>query len=387
MSVEEMRPPPKSAAPGQYLGFSLQQLRLCYHLLLVPNGASVSLEYVDDVAVHLADGSLVLEQSKSALSSNPVSDHAVDLWKSFANWADCCVGGIDPTITNFVLYVTPDRTGSFVKELHAAQSSKEVATVLAKVKTLVNPKTPNGGWAQHVTRFIEAGDSVCSQIIKNFSLVTESDPLESIKKQLRAVLPPETLDDFCSIAIGMARDRADSLIRQGMLAVIPVEEFRSQFRAFVQKHNLAGLLTSKAPVPPTGVITALVDTAPTFVLQLEAVEASPEMLVTAVCDYLRSESDKVEWANDGIILADSLNELDAKLIRQHTILRDEIEDTGASQTEEQRGRALYRACTRTQLPLDGRDLPSHFISGVFNYLADLRKLGWHPQYKKLFPIN
>ncbi|EIG60677.1 hypothetical protein [Bradyrhizobium sp. WSM1253] len=39
----------KHAAPGPYLGFSLQQVRLCYHLLTCPSGAQVSLELLDDV--------------------------------------------------------------------------------------------------------------------------------------------------------------------------------------------------------------------------------------------------------------------------------------------------------------------------------------------------
>ena len=51
----------KHAAAGPYLGFALQPVRLCYHLLSSPRGSSVSLEYVDDVAVHYADGTLLLE--------------------------------------------------------------------------------------------------------------------------------------------------------------------------------------------------------------------------------------------------------------------------------------------------------------------------------------
>ena len=35
--------PPKHAAPGQYLGFALQPVRLCFHLLTCEPGAKVSL--------------------------------------------------------------------------------------------------------------------------------------------------------------------------------------------------------------------------------------------------------------------------------------------------------------------------------------------------------
>ena len=48
---------------------ALQPVRFCFHLLNSPKGANVSLEHLDDVAVHYADGSLMLEQTTSALKS------------------------------------------------------------------------------------------------------------------------------------------------------------------------------------------------------------------------------------------------------------------------------------------------------------------------------
>lgn len=78
----------KHAAAGPYLGFALQPVRMCYHLLSCPRDASVSLEYLDDVAVHYADGTLLLEQCKSALTHNPISDWSDDLWKTVVNWLE-----------------------------------------------------------------------------------------------------------------------------------------------------------------------------------------------------------------------------------------------------------------------------------------------------------
>jgi hypothetical protein len=72
----------KHNAPGQYLGFALQPLRMFYHLLTAPKEAWVSLELVDDIAVHYANGDMLAEQTKSALSHNPLSNWAIDLWKT-----------------------------------------------------------------------------------------------------------------------------------------------------------------------------------------------------------------------------------------------------------------------------------------------------------------
>ena len=113
---------PKHAAPGQYLGFALQPVRLCYHLLSCEPGAKVSLEYLDDVAIHHADGHHSLEQTKSATKTNPVSDFAEDLWKTIANWLDLVADGfVKPSETAFRLYVTPKKTGPWAEALSAKQ--------------------------------------------------------------------------------------------------------------------------------------------------------------------------------------------------------------------------------------------------------------------------
>jgi hypothetical protein len=126
----------KSSAPGQYLGFSLQPVRLCVHLLSCPPESSVSIEHADDIAVHNADGSQVLEQAKSALSHNPVSDWANDLWKTFANWIeDIEAGLIDPSRTKFRLYVTPIWTGNLVQKLSNAKT-QEAADLVTEVVPL-----------------------------------------------------------------------------------------------------------------------------------------------------------------------------------------------------------------------------------------------------------
>lgn len=386
MSLLELEKPLKTTAAGQYLGYSLQQLRLCHHLLKTPDGNTVSLEYVDDVAVHRSDGTLLLEQSKSALTGNPAADRAEDLWKTFANWADLCAAGtVDAKTTDFRLYVTPVKTGLLVGQLHAAAAAESVAAALLKIKKLVDAKKPEVGCAPQVTRFLKVGDVICSLIIQRFQLVTEADPVESVREYVRAGVPTEAQEDLTAAAVGMARDRVDKLIRENQPTVMSATNFRRQFQSFARRSNLTNLLSSKAPEPSGGAIQALVNMAPTFVRQLQVINASSDMMVTAVSDYLRTTIDKVLWADEGVIVEESLGDLDAQLVRQHTIVRDEIEDTQASSDEPARGRALYRRCAATELPLDGQALPNHFVAGAYNCLADARRLGWHPSYQTLFP--
>jgi hypothetical protein len=390
MSVQDSgvlaQKPSKASAAGQYLGYSLQQLRLCHHLLRVADGDSVALEHLDDISVHRSNGTVLLEQCKSALKGNPAADRSEELWKAFANWADLCVAErVDPTTTTFRLYITPERVGELIGLIHAATNLDAVNAVLTKIKHLVNRKRPDVGCTPQVLRFLEAGDDICRAIIQHFQLLTDADALESVREYVRVGLPGEAVDDFVSAAIGMARDRVDKLIREGSPPVVSATTFRRAFQAFSRRNNLNNLLPSKTPPPPPHAIEAVVETAPIFVRQLQAIDASEDMLVGAVSDYLRTTGDKVLWADEGRIVEESLVELDGQLLRQHKIDRDEIEDTLSAVDERGRGRALYRKSSATELPLAGQPLPSHFVAGAYNCLADDRRLGWHPHYELLFP--
>lgn len=55
-------------------------------LLEAGEGSRCSLEVLDDVAEQTTAGTTKLGQSKSALTTNPVADRAIPLWKTLFNW-------------------------------------------------------------------------------------------------------------------------------------------------------------------------------------------------------------------------------------------------------------------------------------------------------------
>lgn len=377
---------PKTSVPGQYLGYALQPVRLCFHLFDAPLDTEVSMEHLDDVAIHYADGSHLLEQTKSALSGNPASDRSVELWKAMANWADLCVAGtVSASSTRFRYYVTPSAGGTLIERLHNAKDQAAVGPLLKEIASAKIMGKPDSGAYPHIARFLAAGEDICGAIITAFEFAVEIDPLDAIRGKLAVLLPPGLLDDFVKAAIGFAKSTVDQLIRDKSLPILSPGDFRARFRAFVVKHNLAGLLEPTTGAPSTDEIADVIDGAPLFVRQLAAVDASQDLLVTAVSDWLRTTADKIAWAAAGSIVEGSLDELDTSLERHHTLVADEIADTHAGESPEVRGRKIYRRCTALQMPLEGRALPMHFIPGAFNCLADVRRIGWHPDHKTLFP--
>ncbi|CAN7424021.1 ABC-three component system protein [Mesorhizobium caraganae] len=385
MSLDEY-PKLKTSVPGQYLGYGLQPVRLCFYLMSEEVGRKVSLEHLDDVAIHYASGKLILEQSKSALSGNPASNRSVELWKAMSNWATL-PQSLVTAATVFRYYVTPLKNGELVHELNDAKDFGKAAALLKKFKTKTFQGKPGIGIEPFVAKFLAAGDEICLSVIERFELLSEDDPLAAIRGKLIATLPEENLDRFCAAAVGMAKAEAESLIRKGQAPLIEAGAFRRRLRAFIRKYDFSNLLVSTTGAPAEQVIGDILARQPTFVRQLAAVEASTTLMTTAVSDFLRTTADKVNWADAGSIVDNSLDDLDQSLIRHHSLTSDELADTHAHLEWPLRGRYLYRRCTELQMPLEGRALPSYFVAGEYNCLADDRRLGWHPDYQSLFPAG
>lgn len=77
-----------ATAARQALGYSLQYTRFTAMLLETGEGTICSLEVLDDIAEQTTAGKTKLGQSKSALTTNPVADRAIPLWKALFNWLE-----------------------------------------------------------------------------------------------------------------------------------------------------------------------------------------------------------------------------------------------------------------------------------------------------------
>lgn len=378
----------KHAAPGQYLGFALQPVRLCFNLLTCPKSAKVSLEHLDDVAVHHADGSVLLEQTKSALSQNPVSDWAVDFWKSLANWLNSeASGAIVVATTQFRLYVTPSKTGSFAKSLSEALTPTQVEAITTKIRKALEKiekqeKSPT--CIPYLKIFLDSTADKRFAIVSRFELIScDADPVDPIRLLLTPTVQPGLVDSLCQFAIGRAKEMADLLIRTGKPAILDGDGFKADFRNFVQKNNLPGLLAPLTPIPTEGAIVDLLSTRPTFVRQLDLIRVTEDERVRAVSDFLRSSADKSSWAEAGLVFKRGLQDWDDELVRRHGLVCGEVSDLHSEKLAEVRGRIVYRQSAQMQPPLDGQSVPGHFVHGCLNSLADSKALGWHPEYKSL----
>lgn len=380
-----LTPSVKHSAPGQYLGFALQPVRMFFYLLSGPPGAIVSLEHLDDVAIHFSDGNVLVEQAKSALSHNPLSDWSTDLWKTIANWIKAVRSGdLDVQRTVFRMYVTPTNKGNFSDILHISSSAEEVKALKENIEKKLAAKTKTPKCLEHLKVFLDASDAERYELVRRIEIVSiDHDPLDALRSLMAPTIPSHLIDVICEAGIGMAKERADRLIRRRLPACVGLDEFRKEFHAFIQKNNMSGYLGSVTPSPDSSAVDVTFMGRPDFVRQLEFIEASDEQQITAVSDYLRTSATKALWAESGMVFAGSFTDWEADLIRRHSSIKSEVNDLLSEKTEVIRGRTVYNRCSTIQPPLDGKVVPGFFTHGSLNVLADDQILGWHPRYLDL----
>lgn len=384
-------------APGQYLGYSLQQTLFLSLLLQAQKGDTVSLEVFEDVGVERKSGERVAAQAKSALDGNPVSDRSVGLWKTFSNWIDAVKEGtLQPKTTTFWIYVAQSKSGEIVESFSNANSedSARNAMTTAKEKLWGSPPkyTDRASVAETIRDYVQGvfdNEDIAYQIVHRFTLVTARgysfDTIKGLMEKL--FVPGEILDDVIAHALGWIKIQTDAQLERKRPAVIKYEDFHAELTTYIRKAYRQQMLVSFAPAPKQHDIAVHSRTLHTYILQLELIESDDEDKLRAISDYLWAASDRTRWGSMGLVNETSFTEFEDDLKRTWKNLDKKGRLLHSSLGDVAKGALLYSECGNYKGRLEGLEVPSHFTPGSFHALADELDVGWHPDYKnKIKPL-
>lgn len=377
----------KHSAAGQYLGYSLQPVRLCFHLMTGGENDEASIESIEDVALHRADGTVLLEQTKSALTGNPLSDWSEDFWKTLANWIYTLEQGtVSLDKAEFRLYVTPvKRPGKFAEAMAAAKTVEDAKAVIKQVETQLSKLASPPSSDKYVTQFLSASPEIREGLVIRFGVVIEQDPTTALQERLKQAVDEPTAEAIIKSAIGHAKEDADTLLRAKKTAQLRCGPFQAWLRSFIRTNNIPGYLAALGPAPPEDAIAELLARDPVFIQQLSLIEASHDNKLRAVRDFLRASATKTEWGDRGLVFKENLAAWDDDLLRHHAAAKSEADAVHTALAAEKRGSFVYARCLSANPPLDGQTVPPFFVHGSFNALSERRQLGWHPDYLQLLP--
>jgi len=382
-TAQRQSPALKSSRPGSYLGYSLQSTRMCLHLCQAPRGSFIALEVLDDVDVIYADGTAMVEQSKSGIATNPIANFAKDLWKTFSNWIDAVeAGAIDLKKTRFRLYVLQKKEGVFAHDLHFAHTKAQVERVLGEIRQAYLSELPEG-CKPYIENFLAYDPEKLLILITAFELETGNDQLvEGIKDHLSLSVPDDVLDDTCRAAIGWVKNSSDELIRAGQLPVLARSQFSDWMSIYNSRFSFNHLLKYTLPPPTAEEIEQGRPHALTLMRQLELIEMEQDS-GDAMSDYLQSKTNKVRWGERGLVYEPEFDDFKKRLVKKWQLFDKEIRLQHSSVADIDKGQLLHMRCMNANAKLNDVDSPEFFIRGTYHDFSNRKDIGWHPQFSDL----
>lgn len=384
-------PRPRSVqVPGQFLGYSLQPLRVLQILLDAPPGTFVSLEVFEDVGLTQTDRAILASQVKSGLVKNPLTDKSVELWKTLANWCDAAAKGqVDPSKTIFEIYLARPRRGTLATLLHDAQTSEDARRAIAAARkrfpSAARLKTSATEAATYAVRVFRTDEPTLISLIQGFRITTaERDPLVDLRSRVSAKwVRPESLDLVIQHAHGWIKEHLDRLLLDRKPAVISTDEFNAEMQAFLPRCDFRTMVMGMAGLPsPEQVASQRIRM---YVRQLEMIELDDETTLQAINEYLRAAITRTKLSEAGIVHDDSFSEYEEALIafwrnkqRQNSLMFRQ-------HRPEELGQLLLSDCSLHQQRLQGLEVPAYFTPGSYHALSDDLTIGWHPEYKTKLP--
>jgi hypothetical protein len=383
-----------SHAIPAYAGFAAQPTRMALLLLQANPGATVSLELFDDVAVETPDGTVVATQMKSGMKKNPVSDRAVELWKTFANWVrQVRAGELDSTRTVFELYVRKDFAGALVRKFAAAKTKESVAQAFADARCALWGDPPQYLKKPHVAHELqphleevfgtEAGARAFRAIIERFQFtVSKATPTEALHGHVANFMAVESaaVEKVVCFFQGWVKQETDRQIdatgrAPAIARDVAWKEFTTFYNSIVSGGNLPDVADQPKP-EDYGQLLGL-----PFVRQLGLIKLATESQRYAMTCYFRAASARTRWVDHDLVRKESLTELEGSLAQAHRDLSEKV--YAMAHAEELKGRLLLAECNQHRCPLEGKDTPGYFIPGCFHSLADRLLVGWHPRFSEL----
>jgi hypothetical protein len=377
--------------PKQYFGYSLQCTECVSLLLDSAPGSVISLEVFEDAGATSYDGKVKAVQTKAGGSSNPVSDGAVDLWKTFRNWIDQVnAGKLIPSQTEFEIFVNSRAKGKFCADMSEAKTPAAASAVVLSVRRrFLDTKgeikaSVSADLAKQLSVVLDtANEKHLTAIIRAFTYRNGSGRLyqDLMVRMAKTLVLESVADRVLLYALGWTKKRMDELIEASMPANISVDEFRSELATFYTLFTTQAYLPSLSAIPSPDDIST--HRSHRYVMQLEIIEASEEDMTTAVIDFLMAKANAIEYARRNLINGTSFADFDATLQGTWKNRKKALELEANCKNNVHFGQRLANDCLGRAATLQGLVVPHNFTSGCYHSLANDLAIGWHPEYNKL----
>lgn len=365
----------------------------------------ISLEMLDDVAFTPEDVKslkpIELLQFKHSLTRKAtLTDKSIDLWKTLRVWAELISAKtVDPSRTVFTLVTTATASANSAVSLlrHERRESEKARTIIEQAgNDSTNTKVQEALKCLSKLKLSER-----KSLFGNLYLLDMSPDVQETRRLLEHELrylvdePQTQLAGFTDRLVGWwERIVVDHLVAvpKAPLSVALVQRQVRDLREQFKRDSLPDDFL-KATVPED---KTTVDDDRCFVQQLQLIQASTMQVRLAQENHYRAYEQRSRWLREHLLGLEEADSYEHRLIdewrQKQSLALDGFSDTASDEEKALCGKGLYNWTQETAVGMAALFIRPQFQSGYmvrgsFHMLADVLRVGWHPEFSKRLTLS
>lgn len=394
-----------SSSPFDASASALGYLYQCRYALLLalqkgddPNQC-LSIEKLDDVAFHESPSSPTVAkeclQFKHKINRvGGLGDSSPDIWKTLKIWAE----GVKQKrfdldrVSLFLVTTASAGNRNSVRLLRHDPSSRKPLEALQNLESAA-AKSTNPIVQDALARFLTLTSDDRRKLFLAIYLLDNAPSVVDLDQQFTAIVRyaalPQHRDAFLQRIEGWWLQRIVMHLSDQSPGVISVVEVQQQFHEIREQFRRDSLPDDmfSAQLPPEATPDA---DDRVFVRQLRLINLSLARLRNAQEDHYRAFVQRSQWVKEHLMALDEAEKYELRLIdgwkERFAIMRERVLQGSDEPTLARHGSDLYdwmstEAAARSDLWVRADFKSGYMTRGSYHMLAELIRLGWHPEYE------
>lgn len=376
------------SAAGQLFGYTLQFPRALCRLIQIGPGGAVGIEVMGDVSAHQENGAVISEEDKSSINGNPLTNRSKDLWKTFYNWIQQVTAGtLDIEKTDFVLYTNQSGRRALVNLFNDSESESDSVRAIEEASNQLSDISEDHEIWNYFNFIVNENTDLFKQVIMRFSLIVGPDnAYDDVRTQVRGLMisHERDVDLVSSVMNSWFQESILKLIFAKEPAIIRHEDCRVKFSVLlgeIRRRDLVDFAASEMSIE--GKLNKSLALRPTFVVQLDIIDASDDQKLEAFADYLKADYNRQRWIENETINEDIADDFERRLKTYWSAQTRKVEILNRDLDDKLKGELLLNDCITRQELIRDISPPDRTIAGTYHAIANRKDIGWHPNWKNL----
>lgn len=348
---------------------------------------TLTLEMHDDIAWDQNGTPTELKQLKLHVSAlRNLTDASDDMWRTLRVWMDN--GRPKDPYGPILTLITNSSAGDGSAASYLRTSGRDVATALAKLEKTAR-ETDAKGTRKAREQFLRLTSAERRTFVERIYVADRSLDMDGVDEEVANHLRPgapnstEQFEAYMDVVWGWWA-RTSIAMLSGKRSPMSVEEMLVALERIRDQFTIDNL-PSLVDVDEIDVDTVLqLHEGRPYIQQLRLLNVRPRQLHHAILDYQQAYLQDTRWLDVHLVDYDELEKFSRKLVdewdRAFEFMCSELPDDASEDDKRAAGRRLLEALSNSTLSIRTRFQEPFHARGKRHELADLQKIGWHPEF-------